>query len=85
MERLGDLPEAPADEDEPADPLRVLAVVLERDLAAHRVPDEDARRVADELPDAREIVGVRRDVDPIRVGGRSAPPVPAVVPVGEWR
>jgi hypothetical protein len=47
------------------------------------MPDEDARRIADELADAREIVRVGGDVDSIGIDRRRAPPVATVMPMRE--
>ncbi|MFO0674061.1 MAG: hypothetical protein U0235_31325 [Polyangiaceae bacterium] len=80
-----DLAVAPAHEDEPTHFVGVAVCAFERDLAAHRVTDEDARRIADVPSHGHQVVGVRADVDPIRILGHRAPPVPPVVPVDERR
>ncbi len=81
VEGARDVSRAAAHQDEPPHPLGPQAVRLERDLAAHRVADQDTGRVAHVAADGIEIGRVVDDVDVLGIGRRRAPPVSAVVPV----
>src|SRR5207249_1993449 len=85
VKSMGHASAAAANENEACHVARTLPASLEHDLASHRVPDENDRPVAHLAANVIEVVGVGKDVDPIRIARGGRPSVPPIMPVAKIR
>ena len=75
--------ESPAQKDHGLHSLRALPIGLERNLTPHRMPHENALGVPHMTSHGAKVLGVRPDVDAVRVRRGRTATVPPIVPMGQ--